>query len=273
MKYITGAKLLERGIILDYILKAGAPVAMPEIFLLRGIPVGKKKELCQEDQKRYTSRATSTRHLMLRLCTEGSLSEDKEQLSFWSLHFRLTPKGRKEAEECEEFLSYIDDLRRQVARTLKGRSQCIRDTLKNRSRGTRRRPIFPEEKVLGQDAGVTRDQSSPVIEPGPRPPTLASKEVRPAPKTVPKTPASVPRRPSPKPIAPVPVPPEATSRLAVILAPKARPHQLRCPACPNVFPLASVKREMDSRGRFECDCGADLTGKATELLDGIAAGA
>ncbi len=269
MKYISGAKLLERKIILVYILKAGAPVAMPEILRLRGIPVVKKSKLSSEDKLHYTSIATSTRHLMARLCREGLVSVDREQFSFWSLRFTLTPEGRKVAEECREFFDYINSLQELIAHTLETRSQDIHNLA----------PL-PGEKVPG---GVTRQppsKASNQVKSEPKTPAASPKAIRPPPKTpprplptAPKTPAKPPPKPSPKATTLGAVVPKIAPHPPVIVPPMPRSKMLRCPTCQTEFPLASVKRQIDRHESFECDCGTDLTKKALALIDALTVGA
>ncbi len=266
MRYIAGIKLLERGVILQYMKQAGGPVSMPEILGLRGILIPKRGEGSEGAKKNFASKASIARQLMLRLCEDGYAVADKGRHGPWSLRFVLTPKGLQAAGECEEFLAYINALQHKVAQALVARSGAIRA------------PAFrPGERAPGEDAKVTLDQSPLKVAPEPEIPTLPPVVVQPAPQVVPealaKVSSNLPPKPSRKATVSAPLPPMVAPRPVVILLPKATSSTLQCPSCPNEFPLASVKRELDRRGRFECDCGADLTGKATELLGGIAAGA
>ncbi len=253
MKYIAGAKILERRVILLYIAKVGAPVTMPEILRLRGIPVVKRGELPAGGKKHYTSIATSTRHIMARLCSDGLVSVDREQFGFWSLRFILTPAGRQAAEETGEFISFINDLHGRVIRTLESRAGDIRDLA----------PL-PAEVLPGTSAREAPAIPAKSPEPGSIPPVVQV-------KAPPKAPAASPAKPAPRPRALAP--PKVVPHPPVISPRRPASRMLRCPNCQTEFPITSVKRQTDRHDSFACDCGTDLTDKALALIDADGAGA
>ncbi len=244
---------------------------MPEILRLRSIPVVKKSTLSEDEKRHYTSIATSTRHLMLRLCNEGLIAVDREQISFWSLRFTLTPAGLETAKECEEFLSYILNLQTQITLTLESRSQSIHDLM-----------LLPAEKVPG-DIPARHSPNPPPAQTKPKaePRSLAPEPTRSEPKASPKSPPPRPKMPATEVVPPMTkasIPAKKPSSIAphpAIIGP-SRPvsRMLRCPKCQTEFPYTSVKRQVDRHDNFECDtCGMDLTNQAYALIEGAGVGA
>ncbi len=244
---------------------------MPEILRLRSIPVVKKSTLSEDEKRHYTSIATSTRHLMLRLCKEGLIAVDREQISFWSLRFTLTPAGQEAAKECEEFLSYIINLQTHITLSLEARAQSIHDLM-----------LLPAEKVPSN----IPPRHSPKPPPAQTRPKmelqqLAPKLTRSEPKASPKSPPPPPKMPATKVVPPMTktsIPAKNAFSIAphpaIIRPSKPISRMLRCPKCQTEFPYTSVKRQVDRHENFECDtCGIDLTDKAYALIEGAGVGA
>ncbi len=250
--------------------KARAPVSMPEILRLRGIPVIKKSTLSEGEKRHYTYIATSTRHLMIRLCNEGLIIVDKEQISFWSLRFTLTPAGQEAAKECEEFLSYTMNLQNHITATLEARSQSIHDRMLPRVEKGHDISTGHSPKPLITQIGPNVEHQPLAVKPiGSKPNASARSPL--LPPKVPTT-AKVPQN------AKVSIPPKNLPSIAphatVNWLSKPVSRMLRCPNCKTEFPFTSVKRRVDRHDNFECDtCGMDLIDLAYALIECVGVGA
>ncbi len=252
MQYPAGFKILERWVILVFLLRAKEPVSMPEILRLRGVPVVARGVSPGGAKGKNASKASSTRQLMFRLCHDGLVAIEKGRLGLWSLCYVLTPEGQRVAADCEAYFAAVNALQASIVSTLGARDHVLEGVC----------PTLAGN-VPGALAPIAPDNSPAT----PRAPSASVKStLRPVDDTPPRRrgKASKGGLPTVPPPGPAPAATKST-------ASPASTRVFECPRCSAAITIKNLRQRLQRAKEFTCEtCGLVLTDAAREFLDNIA---